>query len=216
MNGKKVIINFKAYEEASGEKAYELARSFSNLECSENVIVAPDLVDTSKVSELDITVYSQHVDGKKPGSNTGSITAQSLKASNVDGALINHSERRLDEEDIEEAVEACKEYGLECVVCAQNVDEVERYSDLKPGAVAFEPPELIGGDVPVSEAEPDIIKEAVERTSEGVDTLTGAGIKTTEDVKKSIELGCRGVLVASGVVKSDDPSKKVKKLCEGL
>ena len=216
MSDNKLIINFKAYEEASGEKAYNLSKSISSLNCSENIIVAPDLVDTSKVSELDLKVYSQHVDGKNPGSNTGSITAQSLEASHVKGALINHSERRLPDEDIEDSLEACKDYNLETVVCAQDIDEVEKYSELNPDAVAFEPPELIGGDIPVSKAEPEIIEKAVEKTAEGVDTLTGAGIKTSRDVEKSIELGCKGVLVASGVVKSDNPTKKAKELCEGL
>lgn len=216
MSENKVIVNFKAYEEASGEKAYELSKAFSSLDCSKNIIVAPDLVDTSKVSELDLKVYSQHVDGKSPGSNTGSVTAQSLEASQVKGALINHSERRLSDKEVKNSVEACKEYDLETVVCAQNVDEVKKYSKLDPDAVAFEPPELIGGDIPVSEAEPEIIEEAVKATKNNVDTLTGAGIKTSEDVRKSVELGCKGVLVASGVVKSDDPVKEVKNLCEGL
>jgi len=216
MSRNKLIINFKAYEEASGDKAYRLGKAFEQLDCSDNIIVAPDLVDTSKVSELDLKVYSQHVDGKNPGSNTGSVTAESLASSNIQGAIINHSERRLDYEKIKDSVEACKEYDLETVICAQNLDEVEKYSKLEPDCVAFEPPELIGGDTPVSEAEPEIIKEAVDRTVDGVDTLTGAGIKTFEDVRKSIELGCKGVLIASGVVKSENPVKKVKELCKGL
>lgn len=216
MSENKVIVNFKAYEEASGEKAYKLSQAFSSLDCSKNIIVAPDLVDTSKVSELNLKVYSQHVDGKSPGSNTGSVTAQSLEASQVKGALINHSERRLSDEEIKNSVEACKEYNLETVVCAQNVDEVKKYSKLEPDAVAFEPPELIGGDVPVSKAEPEIIEEAVRATKNNVETLTGAGIKTSEDVRKSIELGCKGVLVASGVIKSENPIEEVKNLCDGL
>ena len=32
----------------------------------------------------------------------------------------------------------------------------------------------------------------------------GGGIVTTEDVKRAIELGSRGILVASGIVKSRD------------
>lgn len=100
-------------------------------------------------------------------------------------------------------------------MCAQRPEECEKYSRFDPDYIAFEPPELIGGSNPVSEAKPGLIEEAVKRSS-GVPTLTGAGIKSRKDVEKSIELGCDGVLVASGVVKANDIYGEVKDLCEGL
>ena len=42
--------------------------------------------------------------------------------------------------------------------------------------------------------------------------LCGAGIHTGEDVKKSRELGAKGILVASGVVKAKDQRKALKEL----
>jgi len=39
-----------------------------------------------------------------------------------------------------------------------------------------------------------------------VGILCGAGVKTGSDVSKAIDLGTSGVLLASGVTKSDDPS----------
>lgn len=216
MSDRLIIVNFKAYEEASGEEAISLAESFSRLDKSDNVVVAPDLVDTSKVADFSVKVFGQHVDGVKPGSHTGSVTADSLNNLGVSGSLINHSERRLEPEEIRKSVEACKRNNLKSIVCAQTVEEVEKFSSYRPDYVAFEPPELIGGDLPVSEAEPEIIREAVSKTFDGVGTLTGAGIKDREDVSKSIELGCKGVLVASGVVKSDNPVKSLENLCDGL
>jgi len=35
-------------------------------------------------------------------------------------------------------------------------------------------------------------------------------------VSKSIELGCKGVLVASGVVKNEEPYEELLELCDGL
>ena len=61
-----------------------------------------------------------------------------------------------------------------------------------------------------------MIRKAVENTADGVETLAGAGIKDSEDVRKSMELGCSGILVASGVVKSEDPEKSLRELCKGL
>ncbi len=215
---KRIIVNFKAYSEASGSKAQELADSFSEIaEKSESeIIVAPDLIDTIRTTGEGVKVYGQHVDPVRPGSHTGNITAEMLKASGASGTLLNHSEKRMEKEEVRQSLEACKEAGLETVVCAQTVQEVEELSDLGPDFVAFEPPELIGGDTSVSTARPGMIEDAVERTDEGVGTLTGAGIKDCEDVMKSIELGCDGVLVASGVVKSRKPVERLENLCEGL
>jgi len=42
--------------------------------------------------------------------------------------------------------------------------------------------------------------------------LCGAGVKTGKDVKRALELGAVGVLLASGVVKSKDPKKALQDL----
>ena len=215
---KKIIVNFKAYKEALGEKADILAKKFEKIdsELDGEVIVAPSNVDLLRAVDKDVKTYAQHTGPLETGSHTGHTVAEAVEASGVSGTLINHSEKRMDAEDIEKAVERCGNLGLETVVCAQTVDEVEEYSSFDPDFIAFEPPELIGGETAVSQAEPEVIREAVDRTAEGVGTLTGAGIKSSEDVSKSIELGCQGVLVASGVVKSENPVESLENLCEGL
>ena len=215
---KKIIVNFKAYKEALGEKAGILSEKFRKIDAKFDgeVIVSPSSVDLLRTVDKDVRTYAQHVGPLETGSHTGHTVAEAVEASGASGTLINHSEKRMNAEDVEKAVERCKDLGLETVVCAQTVKEVEEYSSFDPDFIAFEPPELIGGDTAVSQAEPEVIEEAVERTAEGVSTLTGAGIKSSEDVSKSIELGCQGVLVASGVVKSENPVESLEKLCEGL
>ncbi len=44
--------------------------------------------------------------------------------------------------------------------------------------------------------------------------LIGAGIKTADDVRKSVELGSEGILVASGVMKAKDIKKMISELAE--
>ena len=78
---------------------------------------------------------------------------------------------------------------------------------MNPTFIAVEPPELIGGEVSVTNVDPAIVSgtvEAVNRISK-VGVLCGAGIKNGKDVSKAIELGASGVLLASGVTKSDNP-----------
>ena len=209
-----IVVNLKAYSNAVGEKSedvMEACRRASEV-TGERVVVAPQPEDLLRAEDME--VFSQHVDGVNPGSHTGSVLARGVKEAGATGTLINHSEKRLQDRDIEASVNAAKSLGLETIVCAQSPDDCEKYSRFDPDYIAFEPPELIGGDNPVSEAKPGLIQEAVERAE--VDVLTGAGIKSKKDVEKSIELGCEGVLVASGVVKANDKYAEVKELCEGL
>ncbi|WP_414836814.1 triose-phosphate isomerase [Candidatus Nanohalococcus occultus] len=211
-----IVVNFKTYSESTGEKADSLAEKCSKArkESGENVIIAPQSPDLLRAKDKEIEVFGQHLDPVNPGSHTGHSLAKALKAAGASGTLINHSERRLKPEKIRKTIEKANEAGLTSIVCAQSPEECEKFSEFDPDYVAFEPPELIGGDVSVSEAKPELIEEAVERSK--VDLLTGAGVKTSQDVEKSMEIGCKGVLVASGVVKSEDSYSAVMELCEGL
>ena len=57
---------------------------------------------------------------------------------------------------------------------------------------------------------------AVKRVDDGIKVLCGAGIKTGRDVKRAIELGAAGVLLASGVVKASDPASVLEDLVQFL
>ncbi|MEK6851522.1 MAG: triose-phosphate isomerase, partial [Candidatus Thermoplasmatota archaeon] len=88
-----------------------------------------------------------------------------------------------------------------------------------PDYLAVEPPELIGGNVSVTSARPEVITKAVERiraVDPHVLVLCGAGVKSGRDVAKALELGTVGVLLASGVVKAKNPEKALRDLAKGL
>lgn len=211
-----IIVNFKAYREAQAEKAVDIADKCRKAaeETGETVLVCPSPQDMRLLKEKDVKVYSQHIDPVKPGSHTGSITAEAAEKSGAEGTLLNHSENRMEKEEIKASINLCREQGLKTVVCAQTPEECGKLSEFNPDYIAFEPPELIGGNTSVSESKPDLIEKAVKTSS--VPVLTGAGIKTRKDVEKSIEHGCEGVLVASGVVKAENILEEVKDLCHGL
>jgi len=86
-------------------------------------------------------------------------------------------------------------------------------------AIAIEPPELIGGDVSVTTADPRIVQGAVQvvrKASPETLVLCGAGVKTGDDVRAALRLGAHGVLLASGVVKAQDPKEALAGLVAGL
>jgi len=109
--------------------------------------------------------------------------------------------------------------GMVTCVCAADVEQARAIAAFGPDMIAVEPPELIGGDISVTTANPDIIKntvEAVKSVNPNVEVLTGAGVKNGEDVKMAIKLGTIGVLLASGVTKSEDPEAVLRELCSSL
>jgi triosephosphate isomerase len=90
---------------------------------------------------------------------------------------------------------------------------------VNPDFVAVEPPELIGGDISVTTADPEIVQStvnAIKSINPKVKVLCGAGVKNGEDVAKAIELGTQGVLLASGVVKAKNPKDVLLNLAGGL
>jgi triosephosphate isomerase len=85
--------------------------------------------------------------------------------------------------------------------------------------LAIEPPELIGGDISVTTADPGIVSntvKAVKMINKNVKILCGAGVKNGKDVAKAIELGSDGVLLASGVVKAKEKEAVLRDLAAGL
>jgi len=83
-----------------------------------------------------------------------------------------------------------------------------KFAELTPTFIAVEPPELIGSGISVSNSKPEIIinsVKAVKETNQKITVLCGAGVSNNEDVRKSLELGAEGVLLASAFVKAKDP-----------
>ncbi len=216
-----VVVNFKLYRQASGKNAVDLAKKLDEVarETGASVAIAVNPLDFHFVKDVvEIPVYLQHVDAVEFGARTGRINVEIAKEHGVDGILVNHSERRLKISDIEHIVMRAREVGIETIVCTNNARVSAAIAALGPGYIAMEPPELIGGDISVSKARPEAITETIEavRAIWDIPVLVGAGVKNGEDVKKAIELGAKGVLVASGITKAKDPKASLMDLISGL
>ncbi len=206
-----VVVNFKAYQEVDGPGALELALRCQEVaeESGVSIAVCPPMVELAEVARnVSIPVLSQHCDPRSPGSATGWVTPSMLAAAGAGGSLINHSEHRVLLTDIQDSVAMCRAQGLKTIVCTDSVASSGAAAFYSPDFVAVEPPELIGGDVSVTDANPEVVSDAVDavkKANASVRLLCGAGIKTGEDVRAALELGAEGVLLASGVVKAKDP-----------
>jgi len=215
-----LAINYKAYYPHSfGEYALRIARDAVRVseEFDIDIILAPPFTEITRVVEQvkdsGVKVYAQHADPVKPGAVTGFIPLEGLKEAGVDGVVLNHSEHRLKLADINWLIKHAKEIGLQTLVCADEPETAASIAVLKPDMIAIEPPELIGTGIPVSKAKPEVVTKSVElikKVNKEVQVLTGAGISKGEDVYIAIKLGTVGVLVASAIVKSNNPYEVLK------
>ncbi|MBI3642114.1 MAG: triose-phosphate isomerase [Thaumarchaeota archaeon] len=201
------IINFKNYEEISGANASKLAKIAEKISKKYKIKIAvvPPQHLLSEIAKYSIPVLAQHVDVANTGSTTGFIVPEIIKKSKVSGSLINHSEHRISEKEITELVSRLKKLGMISVVCVKDVHEAKKYAKLNPDYIAIEPPELIGTGKAVSKEKPQVITKsvmAVKQAKNSTKLLCGAGIVSGKDVAKAMQLGVKGILVASGIVKA--------------
>lgn len=211
------MVNFKTYREASGANALKLAKICEHvaLEYSTDIRVAVQALDLAKVAaSVQIPVLAQHVDGIPYGPHTGAIIPEAILELGGKGSLINHSEWRIPLPNIEAAVLKLRRLGMDSIVCADTLVNAKKVIQVRPSFLAIEPPELIGGTISVSVAEPTLISNVTNKSP--VPVLCGAGIHTGNDVKRASELGVDGVLVSSGVVLSKNPEHVLKDFVNGM
>ena len=208
MSGSLVVVNFKTYETAHGASAEDLARTMAGIETPARLVAAVSAFDLEAVVEAapGLEVWCQHLDPVGFGSNTGWLHPITAIERGASGTLINHAEHKVSMEHVAMLLEQVPE-GFSICACAADIEEARALSALEPTYVAVEPPGLIGGDISVTSADPEIVRgtaNVVKDVCANVGVLCGAGIKTGDDVKVAIQLGASGVLLASGVTMSED------------
>ena len=215
------VINCKNYEEISGDKIKKFIKIAEQVSKKYKIKIAisPPQHLIGLVANSSITVLAQHIDNSKVGSTTGFIIPELLKKSKVKGSLINHSEHRISSKEIEKLVLKLKKLKMISIVCVKDVAEVKKYLKINPDFIAIEPPELIGSGKAISTEKPDLIQKAAKIVNDSKNKtklLCGAGIVSGEDVAKSLELGSKGILVASGIIKAKNWNKIISEFAKAL
>jgi triosephosphate isomerase len=217
-----IFINFKTYEAGSGPGAIHLVQVIEALADEYQIKIIPvlqasDIKEVSESSKLE--VWSQKVDPIDYGAHTGGILPEAVLEDGASGTFLNHSEARFNDfKDLEAAVKRCGEVGLKTLVFAGNINELSKVLTLNPTFAAYEPPELVGSkEKSVTTEVPEVITHAYELArAAGIPLIVGAGIKSKEDIVKSLRLGAVGVAVASDVVTAKNPAGELKDLITGF
>ena len=216
-----IVVNFKTYATAMGQKAVELAQAMeraSNEHVRMVAVVSAFDLHAVKLAAPTLEVWSQHLDPVGQGSFTGWLQPENAIERGAKGTIINHAEHKVDINHVKALMEQLPDEFPICA-CAADVEEAHRLAELGPTFIAVEPPELIGGDISVTTADPAIVSDtvaAVRNINSNVRVLCGAGVKDGKDVRTAVELGAHGVLLASGVTKASDVDAVLADLVAGL
>lgn len=216
-----IVVNFKTYATAMGQKAVDLAQAMERASKDHvRMIAVVSAFDLHAVKQAapSLEVWSQHLDPVGQGSFTGWLQPKNAIERGAQGTIINHAEHKVDIEHVQQLMQQLPDEFPMCA-CAADVEEAHQLAELGPTFIAVEPPELIGGDISVTTADPAIVSNtvnAVRAINPHVRVLCGAGVKDGKDVKTAVELGAHGVLLASGVTKASDVDAVLADLVAGL
>ena len=204
-----IVVNFKTYSTAMGIQAENLASMMASVSTSARMVGVVSAFDLATIIQSfpNLEIWSQHLDPVGMGSFTGWLQPDNAIERGARGTIINHAEHKVPLNHVEELMKQLPE-GFQICACAADVEEAKSLAALSPTFIAVEPPELIGGDISVTTADPGIIKstvDAVKSVNENIRVLCGAGVKNGSDVKMALSLGADGVLLASGVTKAEEP-----------
>jgi len=201
-----IFLNFKTYPQTSGKNALKLCQIIKKVSQTTPipVIACLQMADIFPVSQqTDLPVWAQHLDPIELGKNTGWLAPQTAKNVGATGTLLNHCEHPLDSDVIKKTVNLCRQHQLKIMTIASSLEQVKAFNVLKPDYIGFEDPQLIGGPTAMIEAQPDLVKQAVALAQ--FPLIVGGGMRHSSHVKKALDFGCQGILVASEFAKSLDP-----------
>ena len=213
------IINCKNYERIDENSIIKLSKIVEeiSLKYKIQIIIAPPHHLLTIPLKHKISVLAQHVDNIDKNNSTGFLILKSIKLSKINGSLINHSEHRVSRNDIIDLIQKIKKLNMISVVCVENIDELKSYLEYNPTYIALEPKNLIGTGRSITTEKPEIIKYASNiLKNHKTKLLCGAGISSSKDVKKAIELGAHGILVSSSIIKSTNWYEKINEFANAM
>ncbi len=179
-----------------------------------DIIFTTPVVEIARVKAATkrLHVFAPHMDPIYPGRGLADILPESLVAAGAEGVMLNHVEKPVTFEVLEETIKRAEEVGLTTIVCADSMADASKIATLNPDIIVAEPSELIGTGVSVG---PEYVKaatDAVKNVNENILVLTAAGIANGGDVYNTIIAGADATGSSSGVAKAADRAAMVDEM----
>ena len=179
-----------------------------------DIIFTCPVVDIRRVKEntKHIHVFAPHMDPIPVGRGLADILPESLVAAGAEGVMLNHVEKPLAFDVLEETIKRAEEVGLTTIVCADSMADASRIATLHPDIIVAEPSELIGTGVSVGAEYVAAAPKSVKDVDANILVLTAAGIANGEDVYNTIIAGADATGSSSGVAKAADRAAMVDEM----
>ncbi len=216
-----ILVNYKNYQETWGDKAVEIAKICEKVAKETKVPIYPvvSALDGHRImKETGIKTILQAVGERWEGASSGQVSALAAEKIGISGSLLNHSEMKMKPGTIKKLL-AVWPGNFWSIVCIHSIGQAEGWAkNIRPSYVAYEPTYLIGNkDKSVASEKAQDIKKIVEHyQKQKVPVLVGAGIHQGEDVKMSLRMGAKGILVASDIIKAANPEKELHELAQAF
>ncbi len=199
-----------------GDTLLAIAKGLDKLSKKYKVDVILDVPDTEiyniAKNTKRIHVYSQHMDSLPVGKGMGKTLPEAVKSAGAVGVMLNHAERKLTLEEIEQAIKRADELGLATMVCADSVEEVKAIAKLGPNILVAEPTELIGTGKPADKEYVDEVIKVIREINPEIKPFPSAGISKGEDCYNIIKAGASASGCSSAIAKAKEPLKLAEEM----
>ena len=199
-----------------GDDILELAKAADDAAAKYGVdiIFTTPIVDIRRVREATshIHVFAPHMDPIYPGRGLADILPESLVAAGADGVMLNHCEKPLSLDVLQETIRRANEVGLTTIVCSDSLADAGKIAGLKPDIIVAEPSELIGTGISVGKAYVEAATKAVKDVDPDILVLTAAGIANGDDVYSTIVAGADATGSSSGIARALDRAAMVDEM----
>lgn len=150
-------------------------------------------------------IFAPHMDCDPVGLGLANILPESLKAAGAIGVMLNHTEKPLGFEVLNNTIKRANELNLVTNVCADSVKDIQNIARLNPYIITAEPAELIASRSGVNLEYASEACRVVREINPNIYVLIGAGIKDGGDVYNAIMAGADASGSSSGIVKAENP-----------
>lgn len=210
------MFNPKSY--LYGEKLYDLAEYADHLTeiYDIDIFVTVPFAEIKAVADLTqhIIVTAQHMDDVKLGRGMGFVLPESVYQAGARACVLNHAEHPIYYSVLEKTMARAKELGIFTIACASSYDEAKAIATLGPEAILCEPTELIGTGTVSSDKYIQETVAAIKNINRDIYVMQGAGISTSDDITRNLQLGSDANGATSGITEANDPFEALKKMVD--
>lgn len=205
-----------------GDELLRLAKAADQLSVQYRVpvIITPQYVDIPLLCQETehLRVFAQHMDPLPPGRGIGAILPESLKSAGAEGVLLNHAEKPLAYDIIQETIHRAEEVGLATLVCAGNLDQIKTIARMNPDILLAESPDMIGTGKRTENDREHIraINQLVREINPRIYVMHSAGISCGQDVYNIIAAGAQATGSTSGIIKAPDPRRMFEEMLSSV